>query len=243
MLQYSLLFALLFSVAVSARAADSDIKPGQYVRDGNSGTLIIRKTKESTLSFGITSVGGNQHTCHLSGVISGAIGQTDGYAKCKISFSASENAVIVRPTEGDCHHYCGMRAGFDGTYRIPSASCTKTGKQKMRDSFMQLYNSRQFAKAIETLQSLMAQCKSAINWIEIDQIRNDLAIAQYHKGEFEQCLSTLGGTLAASVKDIEELRSNDRFYLPPDDFSAYVRVAEATWYNKALCSKAKNKEQ
>lgn len=75
--------------------------------------------------------------------------------------------------------------------------------------------------------------------IEIDQVRNDIALAQYHKGEFSQCLQTLNATLVADVKDEEELKNgNGGVYLPPCDFDNYVEVAKSIWFNKALCSKA-----
>jgi hypothetical protein len=83
-----------------------------------------------------------------------------------------------------------------------------------------------------------------MNWIEIDQVRNDLALAQYHSGEFQQCLTTLNDTLAGTVKDEVELKSgNGNVYLPPCDFDNYIGVAKATWFNKALCTKAKTKGQ
>jgi len=83
-----------------------------------------------------------------------------------------------------------------------------------------------------------------MNWIEIDEIRNDLALAQYHNGEFQQCLITLNETLATKVKNEDELKEGkDGFYLPPCDFDNYIHVAKSTWFNKALCTKGISNHQ
>lgn len=85
----------------------------------------------------------------------------------------------------------------------------------------------------------MAQCEKSMNWIEVDQVRNDLALAQYHNGDLQQCLATLNSTLAAQAKDEEDLKAgNGKVYLPPCDFDNYIDVAKSTWFNKALCTKA-----
>ena len=78
-----------------------------------------------------------------------------------------------------------------------------------------------------------------MSWIELDQARNDLALSQYHSGEFSQCSKTLGTTLAAEFKDEVQLKAGGpRIYLPPCDFDNYIAVARATWFNKALCENA-----
>ena len=79
-----------------------------------------------------------------------------------------------------------------------------------------------------------------MNWIEIDQVRNDLALSQYHNGEYSQCVETLNATIAGKVKDEAELKggNNSSVYLPPCDFDNYINVAISTWFNKAMCVKA-----
>lgn len=95
-----------------------------------------------------------------------------------------------------------MRAGFEDTYRAPPAACTNGGRKKLRDRFFHFYRARQFVQAAETLQSLIAECRNFMNWIEIDQVRNDLALAQYHSGEFQQCLTTLSNTLSSHFSSL-----------------------------------------
>lgn len=246
MLRHILFFALMIATDASAAAAKPEIQPGQYVLGGDNGTLTIRKGEQNRLTFEIESIGGNCHICSVTGVISGPVGHADSLAndrsdsKCEISFSAGPSTVVVRPmTEEACRDYCGMRASFDGTYRVPPTACTSVGRKTLRDRFLRLYRARRFSQAGETLQSLIAQCRNFMGWIEMDQVRNDLALAQYHDGEFQQCLTTLNDTLAAKVKDEKELKSgNGGVFLPPCDFDNYFDAAKSTWFNKALCSKA-----
>ena len=180
----------MFAASASAEAAPTEILPGEYVRDGGSGTLTIRKDEQNRRIFEIESIGGNCHSCGVSGEIRGATGHVDSWArdgsdsKCEISFSAGRSAVDVSPISQDgCRAYCGARAGFDGTYRVPSATCTSAGRRAQRDQSLRLYRSRRFSDAANKLQALTEQCRSFMSWIEMDQVRNDLALAQYHNGD------------------------------------------------------------
>jgi hypothetical protein len=81
-----------------------------------------------------------------------------------------------------------------------------------------------------------------MHWIEIDKVRNDIALSQYNSGNFDQCIDTLNETLVRNVKSEEELKAgNSDVYLPPCDLDNYIEIARSTWYNKALCTKAKSK--
>jgi len=246
MLRYILLFAFMIAAVASAESGPPEPKPGQYVRNRDTGTLTIRRDEQNKLTFEIESIGGNCHSCGVSGVIRRGIGHGDGWAadggdsECRISFSAGRSGVVVRPiTQEKCRAYCGARAGFDGTYHVPPAACTSASRQALRDRSLGLYRARRYSEAASTLQTLVAQCGEFMGWIEIDEVRNDLALSQYRRGEFSQCLATLNATLAADVKDEEELKAGTpRVYLPPCDFDNYAAVAKATWFNRALCTKA-----
>lgn len=249
MLRSILTFALLFATISLVGAAPSEILPGQYVREGDSGTLTIRKNSQNRWSFEIDTIGANCHICGVSGEIRGGTGHADSWAsdgsdsKCDISFIHGRSAVDVNAiTQDECRVYCGARADFDGTYRVPSAICTPAGRQAQRDQSLRLYRSRRFSEAANKLQALTEQCRPFMSWIEMDQVRNDLALAQYHNGDFSQCLQTLSATLAADVKDEEEFKSGKgAAHLPPCDFDNYIDVAKSTWFNKALCTKAISK--
>jgi len=251
MRHHLLTFAFMFATMSLAEAASPEIPLGQYVREGDSGTLTIRKDEQNRRTFEIKSIGANCHVCGVSGQVRGAIGRAGSGAgdgsdsTCDISFAAGRSAVDVVPlTRDECRAYCGARASFDGTYRVPSATCTSAGRRTQRDQSLRLYRSRRFSEAASKLRALTEQCRPFMNWIEMDQVRNDLALAQYHSGDFSQCLQTLSATLAADVKDEDELKAGKgNTYLPPCDFDRYIDVAKSTWFNKALCTKAISKGQ
>ncbi len=248
MLRHLILAATLIVSTAYAGPSNTDIRPGKYILTDDSGTLVIRKGEGKKFTFAIDTVGVNCHVCGVTGVISGTKGRADAWIdgdsmpRCEISFSAKGTSIEVEAlTVETCRDHCGARAGFDGTYRLPPPACTAAARQKQRDTSLRLHKARRYSQAAEALQGLITNCANFMGWIEIDQVRNDLALAQYRNGEFEQCLSTLGDTYMANVKDEEELTSGrSSVFLPPSDFDNYIAVARATWFNKSLCSKAKS---
>jgi len=249
MLRHLLARAFVIVLILPADGAAADIELGHYVRNEDSGTLTVRRDEQSRLTFEIESTGANCHSCSVSGVIRAGIGHADSgdgsESKCTIAFSSIRSGVLVQSTTlEECRAYCGARAGFDGTYRLPPSACTDVGRQESRDRFLNLYRSRQYRQAASTLQTLVSQCEVFIGRIEMDRVRNDLALSQYHSGEFSQCVKTLNATLAADFKDEEHLKAGGpHFYLPPCDFDNYIEVARSTWFNKALCTKARSRRR
>lgn len=246
-------FLVLFVYTDTLMAKDqSKLQPGRYIFDRGMGVLLIKSDGKAGLTFEISTVAGNCHTCDLSGAISGTIGYMDSWAedgnksKCEILFTVDHSNILVKSLKFDeCRAFCGARAGFDGLYRKPPAKCTDQGRKQQQEQFLRLYKSHHYAQAEKILQNQLKQCPNFINWIEKDEVRNDLALAQYHNGEYQQCLDTLNTTLVANVNDEDELKEGkDGFYLPPCDFDNYIHVAKSTWFNKALCSKAlKNRQK
>jgi hypothetical protein len=239
------LFSLAFLiVAISSASAESaKINPGKYVRDNDTGRLTIQKNKKNELHFSIVSFGVNCHSCSASGVIRNGVGHADSWhedEECLISFSAQKSSIDIEPiTHKECRGVCGHRADFAGSYVIPPAACTGAGRQSQRNRFLALYRSRQYSQAANTLETLIAQCSEFMHWIEVDQVRNDLALSRYHNNEASQCLDTLNGTLAAKVKNEAELISGEHdTHLSPCDFESYIGLAKAIWFNRSLCSKA-----
>lgn len=127
-----------------------------------------------------------------------------------------------------------MRAGFEGTYRIPPRGCRPAERTARRNAFQAQYRSHQYARAEDTLDAFYRECREFLDWIGIDEIRNDLAVTQYHLGRHEDCLRTLRETIGATETGEDKLRSR----LPPTDFDTYLPVARASWYNLKLCSGA-----
>lgn len=241
------LSAALLTITAWSGPTHADIHPGKYILTDDSGTLVIRQGEgKKQLTFAIDTVGGNCHLCGVTGVISGNTGRADPWVDdgsepaCDIAFSAKGSAIQVQAlTEAACRNYCGARASFNGTYRLPPAACTAAARQKQLDASLRLHKAGRYSEAAQALEGLIHQCGGFMNWIEIDQVRNDLAVAQYRKGEFAQCLTTLSLTRVGHVKDEAELASgNGPVFLPPCDFDNYIAVARATWFNRALCTKA-----
>lgn len=237
---------LFATSAIAAEKTSPVISPGQYIRSGDSGTLKIRRGESGKLIFEIESIGSNCHTCSVSGTIHGKLGHADSWAadgsdsNCRIAFERrTQNLYVSSTTIDECRVYCGARAGFEGNYKSVPTLCTRSSQQSHRNKFLKLYRSRDFARAIEILEPLLSQCSDFVNWIEIDNIRNDLALAQLHSGEPEACLETLATARAASYSSEENLKEE----FPPCDFYSYINVAKATWHNKSLCEKANGAKQ
>ena len=246
MLRHILLSAALLTSTAWADPASADIRPGTYVLSNDSGTLVVRQGKGQRRTFAIETIGGNCHICGVEGVLTGAKGRADPWddtgasPTCVIDFSAQGTAITVTPlTEAACRDHCGARASFEGTYRVSPPACTAGARQKLRNQALRWHKAHRYGQAAAALQGLITRCTGFMNWIEIDQVRNDLALAQYRNGEFAQCLATLGDTRVAHVKDEAELASgNSPVFLPPCDFDNYIAVARATWFNRAMCTKA-----
>jgi hypothetical protein len=135
------LFGVLLSLwFVSGHAADV-VSPGEYMLSGDRGWLKVKQQDGKKL-FSLDSIGGNCHSCGLSGRLVGTTAETvDELSSqgmvCRIRMSPSPGGrqVTVEPlTEGACRMYCGMRAGFDGTYRKPQKLCTRAGKGMLATS-------------------------------------------------------------------------------------------------------------
>lgn len=236
----------MIALAAVAHAAPGEILPGDYVLHGDSGTLKIRAGKPGRLRFEIETLGGNCHSCEMKGGIADNVGRADNWiddgsdSNCRISFQADGGAITVQPiSEKECRPYCGNRASIDGTYYVPPTACTRAGRKASRGQFLRSYRAHRYTEAAATLQKMMAQCEKFMSWIELDQLRNDLALAQHHGGDSRQCLATLDATLASKVRNEKELEAGiGNIYLPPCDFEHYLPVAKATWFNQALCGKA-----
>ncbi|RZT10848.1 hypothetical protein EV582_2939 [Duganella sp. BK701] len=209
-----------------------------YIRSGDSGKLVVSFYEKDKGTFHIDTVGDNAHICSMSGTISGSKGHADKLfedidsAECDISISVSGTKVVVGPiTQDACRDYCGMRADVYGIYSKPPAMCTDAGKQQHQARFMRAYRAKHYAEATNMLTAMMAQCDDFLFWIEKERMLNDLALSQYHDGNATECLETLNRTIAGKVS------SQDELGLPPSDLDAYIDVANATWFNKALCTK------
>ena len=236
------LFLLSSPLAFAGDMPPAPLPSGRYVLSGDSGTLTIRKDASGQSRFAMETMGGNCHTCSVAGVLRGKTGyaesgeEGEGKSICKISFGPVRTGIEVGSiTPEECRYFCGMRAGFDGLYRPIPANCSRESQQLRRNDFLKRYRSRQFAEAGEKLSVLLTECRDFIHWIEIDRIRNDLALAQFHGGDPQACLKTLAATRAGASANAQDLG------LPPCDQDSYIAVAKATWHNRSLCARTRTR--
>ena len=152
---------------------------------------------------------------------------------CRVSFvQTGPHRIDVKSQNDTCRGFCGMRAFFDGPYQIPPKGCTEAAIKKRRNEFLHAYQRKEYAEAEAILTPLLEGCGDFIDWIEEDELRNEIALAQYHQGNPQACLSTLSKTMASGAAGEEELT------LPPLDREAYLPTAKKIWFNKGLCEKA-----
>lgn len=225
-----LLLSALLLLAAGAQAAGP--APGAYESHGGWGTLTVHPDGR----FGIEALGANAHSCSVEGKLHGesGISQPDPPEEpCRLRLAARGDAVKVEILGGEatCSLFCGARASFDGTYYRPAAGCRPARRQARRDAFLRQYRARQYAAAEATLEALLKDCGDFLFWIELDEVRNDLAIAQHHLGRDADCVATLRPTRAFEAGDARKLRE----MLPPVDFDSYLPVAQAAWNNLRHC--------
>jgi hypothetical protein len=227
----------LAALAAAPAALAQSPAPGDYETEGARGSLSITADVKGALQFQIDYIGRNAHVCDLAGKIKDGTGhaeQWDNGAEppCLITFKPVPGGLEVRAKdEAACTDYCGANVWFEGTYYLPPAGCKPKERTDRRDTFTGLYRSKDYVQAYETLNAFYSQCQKFLNWVEIDAVRNDLAITQYHLGHKDECLRILKDTRAA------EEASEEQLTLPPADLDSYLPVAKATWYNLKLCGK------
>lgn len=228
----------LLSHAVTAAVAEDVIASGTYVRARGTGSLRVGPAGGERV-FSIETIGGNCHLCAIDGRLSGnvgvaALGEPNDREVCRVRFSTTAtDTVNVQPmTEVTCRSWCGMRASFEGIYRKPTGVCTRAAQRAARARFLNAYRLKHFPEAIQTLEPVLNSCREFIDWIELDRMRNDLALAYLHTANPQQCLQILEPTVAAGYVDEESLT------LPPCDFDNYLPTARATWRNQRICRAA-----
>lgn len=216
--------------ATTARA----VEPGEYLytEGGHAhGSLVVKKD-----SFAIETVGGNCHTCSISGALKGSTGTAvDGSDTCRLSITGGKGALKVDSGDSDaCRAYCGARAMFDGQYRQASPACTDRTRAKRLAQARALYAKKDYAGAAAGFSSLIGECSTEMDWIEADSVRSDLALTQYHLGDNAQCLATLAQT-AALRNGGDDAQPDTDFGLPPCDADNYRSTGKAILHNAALC--------
>jgi hypothetical protein len=239
------LFVILGLCPLYTHAEAVDIVAGEYITEGGWGLMTISASKKQTLHFVIESVGGNVHVCNLEGDIKNnqAVLDEGDPKPCVIHFSPKGANIDVSSGESEsCRTFCGARASFEGLYLKPPVGCTEKEISKTRKQFDHLYATKTYDKAAATLEPLLQGCAKTLDWLDFGRISNDLAITQYHLGQFENCQKTLAPINASVAGTDEKLPKTEqelKELLPPSDFDNYLPIAKATWHNWKLCTQQK----
>ncbi|MGB7192464.1 MAG: hypothetical protein WBD81_03330 [Collimonas pratensis] len=234
---------LVIGLFVSSHGIAQGVMPsiGNYITEGGWGNLSIQQKKPEGIVFEIHSFGANAHSCQLEGEIRNGratLESSDKEKPCLIDFQPSSRGVNVVPqTLQECREYCGMRAGFDGLYLKPVRGCENIDRQATKDKFKHLYDGKNYRDARLTIETLLNSCSTTLGQYELGAIRNDLAITQYHLGDFSGCLNTL----EPYAKDAA-IAANDAVKdYPPADAEAYSGILDAARTNIKLCHRKLHK--
>jgi hypothetical protein len=233
------ILALFLVVQSCAMAQSPGPMPGEYLREGGSGYLKVEPVASGTASFSLDSVGANGHQCSLEGEIAGTRATLEAAERdqpCIVELTRSGSGVQVRPVTAEaCRHFCGARAGFDGLYLKPRTGCMPEDLSGRRNQFQQLYAAKRYSQGRRILETVVRDCARTLYWLEEAEIRNDLAVAQYHAGDPAACRRTLAKLEADAARTDEALAEA----YPPVEWDAYQPIIKAARFNIDLCSARK----
>ncbi|HSC80971.1 MAG TPA: hypothetical protein VLC08_11495 [Chitinolyticbacter sp.] len=241
--QHLAILGVLLLIPGFVLAGETTLKPGLYMTEGGWGELRIAAQPAGPLTFQLTTTGANDGLCDLSGrIIDGqAIAQLDLATQptspvCMVSFKRMGAAIEVSAPDDDaCRSFCGNAVSFTGEYAPLPIGCDTTTIEQQRAHFHREYARRAYVSALGILQPLLLRCQRFLEPITEGWIRNDLALAHYHRHRLAQCLQLLR-PLRLDAADIEESVSGTR----GDYRMRYAKMLEATAYNLALCGKKQN---
>ena len=222
--------SMLGLVLISSQALAGDATPeaGTYIREAGSGQLVVRADG----SFQLLSVGGNAHTCELSGRMQAGVARMVE-AGCEVHFSPAAGQVTVSASdEQACRYYCGARAWFGGDYRRPPAQCRYQAMRHARVHFKRLYDAGDYREALSTLAPVLEHCGAFLSAVNEGWMRNDLALAQLRAGDIQACRQTLAPLAESAAQTDEALNAANA----PLDAEALLPMLRATRTNLKLCS-------
>ncbi len=222
---------------VATAALKSSLQPGDYLTEKGWGYLTLAQDKNAGLRFSIEAMGVNGHTCQLTGAVHDGKSIPDeqdaGEQHCEVRFSAKGDSVeVTSNSEQACRYFCGMRAGFEGLYLKPGKGCEPSAVNRAREKFKQLYDKQAYTEARTTLQPVLQNCALTLDWLEIDWIRNDLALTAYKLGDTASCQQLLQTVSVDVNKADDELRDD----YAPSDYDNVMPIVKATRTNMKLCN-------
>ncbi len=222
--------------SLAAAANPPGLSPGEYVAEGGWGRLRIKPAPSGALAFDIRATGANGHQCALDGQMRDGLAELptlEPGQSCRLIFRPGVNGIEVASADAsNCRHFCGARAGFEGLYRVTSASCTPSAIKRTRAEFKRHYDLKAFEAARAALEPMLAACAASLGWVETGWIRNDLAVTQYRLGDPGACRRVLEPLRADAQTSDREIRNK----LPPSDADQWLSVLRAARTNLKLCA-------
>lgn len=211
---------------------------------GPGGNLVISSDEKKKLAFRLVANGANGHSCGLEGNIEGNQGRTESLGDvgaCIVDFEAESNAIAVKVNGADrnfeaCRAWCGMRASFDRAYIKVPAECTASERQAKYIASKQAKDAKNYRLEVDGLKRVQVDCYQYLEWIERDNVHNDVALALHYLDNNRECLRELSKTLASTTGSEAALRDN--FSSEPMSFEAYLPTARTTWQVHRNCSGA-----
>jgi hypothetical protein len=233
-----LLFLSVFVAAGRLEAAPpAAIEPGNYVTEHSWGQLQIQAPKKGGQSFNLDVLGGNGHTCTLSGVIRQRTARIENGDEpvCVVRFGQKGEGIEVTVDDADpCRAWCGMRAWFEGYYSRPPPACVPRVVRATRSDFQRLYKSKAYGEARAKIEGLLNTCGSVIDRFDEMWIRNDLAVTLHHLKDDAACLKVLEPMREWAASEDGEVAIGEPAY---EDF--YRRIGKAIRANLKLCGAGK----
>ena len=229
--------ALLGAALLPAGAADrSALAPGEYITGQGWGTLKISADGSGRQRFEILTVNVG-HYCELSGTIErgrGLVAADGDLPACSITLSDNGEGIdVAMTTPNECKRYCGANGSFDVDYLKVAPECASAGLRRSRDAFKRSYDGKRYAEALATLAPVLSRCGRTLSWEDEGDIRNDLAITQYHNGRYRECLATLQPYAEEAALDDTELADS----WPPVLLDRRLSIVRPARTNLRLCKR------
>jgi hypothetical protein len=232
-----LVLSILATAWHGVTAQDMSLNPGKYATQ--EGELTIRQTSDGKLVFELISASSwNGHTCELDGAIHNSqatLGDLAGDApekKCVVQFHPGGDEIDVTSIGQICHTgYCGAAGHFEGVYVAVQRRCETAALTATRTAFQQAYGAKEYSKAVSLLQPVLEHCAPVLGESDVDSLRNDLAITQYHLHDVAACQRTLEPLREDAAKTDDELRET----YPEFSVEEHLKIARSTRTNLKLC--------
>jgi hypothetical protein len=212
------------------------ISPGKYSTEAGWGILSITKTAARATAFEIQSTTG-EDVCHIQGAVTNGEGvatDSENGAVCKIKFTKTGKGInVVSDTPKECGGFCGANGGFKGIYLVVPEGCSADEIDKTRSKFKSLYLKKDYKAALITLQPVLNNCTQILNFVDLGNVRNDIAIVQYKNGLYGECLNTLKPYAIDAKRNDAEVTGD----WPPNQIGDYLKIVHASRTNIRLCAK------